>query len=663
MKIFIKALCVLLSIIVLIIPYASYNALEKRIDFEFKIDSVLLEKLNDMEESDKIEVSVWLTNIDKQEEEQEILVALNEKISKGELPAEVIGLFDFESEYGKYYSVKKDIKEIDNAVDTKAMQLAVSTKRKVSSEVYERTNNKKIRALFSEEQINNDIIFKSNYTPSVVITLSKSDVFRIAGSELVDNLYYYEAETIVQSDEELELTSSFGSDLSNNQDGNRSGLYNFSTFQYEMTGIEYMRDTLGYTGEGLNIGIIDFPFANSSTIDYFNQDTIPTWNYCEQTDGIIDAYTSHGNRVACLIAGNYNNSQTGDMFLGAVPDAHLYITAGIDFRSALESLLSENVCVINMSLSIEGDYAGSGMNTYTELSKFIDHIVSQHNVNFVSAAGNEGYIGIVNGSFTYNSISVGNCNSTGERFGGTSGASSYCNLYDTLIKPDLMAPGTGLVIPAGRDNNSDVPIEILGTSYAAPIVTGAVAQLCQMSSSLATNPRLMKSILLSGSTINGYMNLSDMIVTDNTLLDNKFSKQYGSGILNVKNAYDSYTTNYIAHGYIPYFSGSISSSKNVTVTSGSLIRISAVWDKMNTFDHNANPYYIPDVNYESYLLYITSPNNTVYKALYYYDTKLMTSFIASQGGTYNIQLVRMSNSYNNFTSYGLSLSVQGNPLS
>lgn len=46
-----------------------------------------------------------------------------------------------------------------------------------------------------------------------------------------------------------------------------------------------------------------------------------------------------------------------------------------------------------------------------------------------------------------------------------------------------------------------------------------------------------------------------------------------------------------------------------------------------------------------------------------YDTKLLTSFIASQGGTYNIQLVRMSNTYNNFTSFGLSLSVQDNPLS
>lgn len=191
-----KLFCIFLSLVFLFIPFASYNAFGIEInDFELKIDSVLLEKLNDMEGDDSVDVSVWLTNIDKQEEKKKILEALNEKISKNELPAEVIGLFDFESEYGKNNSVEKDIKAIDKAVDTKAMQLAVSTKRKASAEVYEKTNNKKINAIFNKEQIDNDIIFKSHYAPNIVITLSKNDILRVAKSELVDSLYYFDAET------------------------------------------------------------------------------------------------------------------------------------------------------------------------------------------------------------------------------------------------------------------------------------------------------------------------------------------------------------------------------------------------------------------------------------------------------------------------------------
>ena len=45
-----------------------------------------------------------------------------------------------------------------------------------------------------------------------------------------------------------------------------------------MTGISEMRDTFGFTGEGVKIGVIDYPFANSSEIDYFNRDTFALYH-------------------------------------------------------------------------------------------------------------------------------------------------------------------------------------------------------------------------------------------------------------------------------------------------------------------------------------------------------------------------------------------------
>lgn len=656
-----KLFCIFLSLVFLFIPFASYNAFGIEInDFELKIDSVLLEKLNDMEGDDSVDVSVWLTNIDKQEEEKKILEALNEKISKNELPAEVIGLFDFESEYGKSHSLNMDIKSVDKAVDTKAMQLAVSTKRKASAEVYEKTNNQKIKSLFNQQQINNDIIFKSKYTPNFVITLSKNEVMRIAESVLVDSLYYYDvqAESCIQSDDELEIRQTVDSDMMNNRERDRSGIYNFSTYQYEMTDIDYMRDTLGYTGENVKIGIYDSTFANSNSIDYFNTDNL---HFDCINNTLLDQYTSHGNVAACIIAGDYYNADTGDSFVGAAPDADLYFASGGSYRSCLERLISQGVNLINNCKT----FGENGVLTYQDSSRFIDHIVSEHNVTFISVTNNHGIDYVPNFAMNYNGIEVGGCTQSGD-FDNISG---YVNTGNLAFKPDITAPGYDYVLPCTRTTPTVAPSSWGGNSYAAPIVSGTVAQLCQLSSTLATNPRLMKSVLLSGSKINNYMNVSDpehpfsMIVTDSNSTENKFSKKFGSGIVNSINSYNSYSNNYYSSGYIPYFTEYISTSKNINASSGDLIRISAVWDKMNTYDHSLNPSSIPDVPYESYLLYITTPDNTVYKALYYYDTKLLTSFIASQGGTYNIQLVRMSNTYNNFTNFGLSVSVQDNPLS
>lgn len=655
-----KLFCIFLSLVFLLIPFASYNAFGIEInDFELKIDSVLLEKLNDMEGDDSVDVSVWLTNIDKQEEEKKILEALNEKISKNELPAEVIGLFDFESEYGKNNSVEKDIKAIDEAVDTKAMQLAVSTKRKASAEVYEKTNGEKLKALFNEEQINNDIIFKSHYAPYIVITLSKNDILRVAKSELVDSLYYFdtEAETVCQP-EDADIIQNLNSSSNNNLESNRSGIYNFSSYQYEMTGIDYMRDVLGYTGEDVKVGIIDGWFALSNEIDYLVENNVH--RHC-LPDSLLNQYSSHGNDVACIIAGNYNNTVTGDSFIGAVPDAELYLASGYYYIECLEWLVSQGVNLIDCNCT----FGQNGVLTYQDSSRFVDHIVSEHNVTVVSVTNNNGINYVPNFAMNYNGIAVGGCTQSGD----FDNISAYVDTENLAFKPDITAPGYDFVLPSTRPSPNVAPSSSGGNSFAAPIVSGTVAQLCQVSSTLATKPRLMKSVLLSGSKINSYMNVTNpehpfsMIVTDSNSTENKFSKKFGSGIVNSINSYSSYSNNYYSSGYIPYFTEYVSTSKNINASAGDLIRISAVWDKMNTYDHSLNPSSIPDVPYESYLLYISTPDNTVYKALYYYDTKLLTSFIASQGGTYNIQLVRMSNTYNNFTNFGLSVSVQDNPFS
>ena len=647
MKKYLKVLlCFCLSFVLLYSSVIFYgNAVEVN-PYNTKIDYDLVERLNQIDDDEKICVSIWLTDIDHELERQKIEEALNKKIEANELPKESLQLLSLSLDDKLDYNLIDDVSKLDNCISTEETQLIISTKRSVSKELYANENSKKINHLFTCSQIREDLHFVSHYSPTVVIELTKHNILSLNNDEQIESIYYYDLEnSIINGTDEL----SFETQQNNNLDS----LYNFSTYQYEMTGIDYLRDELGYTGEGIKIGMIDFPFANASTIDYFSDDTIQEY-HCA-TGSIINEYTSHGNRCACIIAGNYYNETTGDSFLGAVPDAELYLTAGFYYREALEWLLDQGVNLINSSLIFGND----AINSYGDTAKWIDHIVSQHNVHYICGAGNNEFgAGIQSGFFGYNSITVGNVNQDGV----ISSNSSY-NSNETSFKPDLAAPGTSFILPANRNNPDGVPVSHSGTSYAAPVVSGAVAQLCQASSVLAANPRLMKAVLLSGSTINSNMysgGTNTMLSTLNSA-DNKFHRQYGSGVLNVLNSYnDSVLNGYSFSGYIPNFVNSIQSSKTVSVSEGDLIRVSAVWDKITTVSNSHESGTVQTPSFDTYLLTVNTPDNDNYRALYYYDTKEIVSFIAPSSGTYTISLLRMYNSSNAVTSFGASLSVQSN---
>ncbi|MCD8026360.1 MAG: S8 family serine peptidase [Clostridiales bacterium] len=408
-----------------------------------------------------------------------------------------------------------------------------------------------------------------------------------------------------------------------------------------------MRDVFGYTGEGVKIGIIDYPFASSSEIDYFQNDTFELY-YCS-SDALTDTYSSHGNCVFCIIAGYYEDEDSGKSYYGAVPDAKLYATSGIDYRNALEVLLDNGVDVINCSMIFGSD----GSNNYGDTAKFMDHIVSYHNVTYVGAAGNSGINSIGSGQMGYNTITVGFCDSNGE----ISSVSSY-NSSLSVYKPDITAPGDAFVLPATRDSSTETPSASGGTSFATPVVTGAVAQLCQAVPALASNPRLMKAVLLAGSTINDYIDKEYMISQKYS----GFSRQYGAGILNVLNSYAlvSSRQNY-AEGTIATTTNSVTTTMNINASAGKLIRVCLVYDKCNTItgSHSSSSSTIVSPSVEQWALTITTPDNDTYSKSNSGDSKIMISFLSTGSGTYTFKWVRTSGAQNTTsTSYGIAASVQ-----
>lgn len=530
------------------------------------------------------------------------------------------------------------MKKVDSNISVKDSETAIEEKRNIAVDMYEDKNENFLNSIDCNE---NDVIYACKYAPNIILSLDKNQIYSLCENPNVTDIYYYdeEAESLI-NEQNFDTTLNSVSSTST---------YNFTTEQYDVTGISEMRDTFGFTGSGIKIGIIDYPFANSSEIDYFNEDTFALY-YCS-SKGITDSYSSHGNCVSCIIAGNYSNSTTGDTFVGAVPDAKLYATAGIDFRSALEVLLDNGVNVINSSMIFGGD----GNNNYGDTAKWIDHIVSQHNVTYVGAAGNSGENGVGSGQMGYNSIAVGCCNNNGT----LASYSSYTNTDGKNYKPDLVAPGVSFVLPATRDSSTETPSASSGTSFSSPMVTGAMAQLCQMSSSLKLNPRLMKAVLLAGTKITDSMNEDDVITQSGGNI--ALSKQYGSGMLNVINSYALYSArkNY-SSGSIASTTNTVTKTMSINASSGKLVRVCAVWDKPNTVSDSHSSGIITSPNIDTFMLKVTAPNGSIYTSYYAYDNKSMVSFISSGSGNYTIQLIRQGTAVNDSVSYALAASVQNN---
>ena len=244
----------------------------------------------------------------------------------------------------------------------------------------------------------------------------------------------------------------------------------------------------------------------------------------------------------------------------------------------------------------------------------------------------------------YNSITVGCCDSDGN----ISSYSSYNNTATKQYKPDLVAPGKNIVLPSTRNSSTDNPSAWSGTSLSAPIVTSAVAQLCEASSVLKYNPILMKSAILAGSKITGGMSISTTL-----------NRQYGAGMVNVLNSYGCIVTkgNY-ASGTISTSTSTVTHTMNINARANQVIRVSAVWEKPNTISgtHSSGTIISPSIDIFS--IKITDPNNTEYTSYFAYDNKNVVSFVASGGGNYTIQLIRQGTAVSNNIRYGIVASVQ-----
>ncbi len=268
----------------------------------------------------------------------------------------------------------------------------------------------------------------------------------------------------------------------------------------------------GFDGTGLKIGQIETGVPDTERQGLYNAAVVPRSENISLTD--------HASIVANIMVGED----------GIVPYATLYSTSAkynvstgsvgvytndVEMEN-IEWLISQGVTLINRS------FGGASANgEYDMFSKWIDHVVNQHNITFVQAAGNNGE-GSYKHLYAKNAILVGGMNDNG-----TIDASDDTYYYATshrdkdIRKVDVVAPAVGFSID-GYSNAS-------GTSFAAPHVAGVVAQMMCAVPGMKLKPEAIKAAVMASCT-------RKTISTDP---QNVLSDKEGAGVINALNAVNS----------------------------------------------------------------------------------------------------------------------------
>jgi serine protease AprX len=285
----------------------------------------------------------------------------------------------------------------------------------------------------------------------------------------------------------------------------------------------YYLDTLGIAsvwqqglnGEGIGIAIIDSGIAED--IDFTNLALTRGFNGNSVTP--TDLY-GHGTHIAGIAAGN--GSDSNGRYKGIAPGATLVglkisNDLGIAFESDVVAALQwvydhkaqYNIRIINLSINsgVEASYHNSPLNAAAEILWFSGVVIvvsagnsgDQHGYNTINAPpANDPFL-----------ITVGASDERGTSTVSDDVMAAYSAVgttADGFLKPDIIAPGTGIysvraqlspwaVLYPERLTGDGEYFRLSGTSMAAPMVVGVVALMLQDEPNLT--PDQVKFRLLS----------------------------------------------------------------------------------------------------------------------------------------------------------------------
>ena len=326
-------------------------------------------------------------------------------------------------------------------------------------------------------------------------------------------------------------------------------------------GVDFVKSAYNVDGDGINIAFLEA----GGGVDESN---------VELTSGVIynePTYTNHATDVAIVGAGRINGVASG---------SDIFVRETTIVYDDIDWLIDNGANVINCSWGINAD---SG--EYTALAMYIDYVIRNTRVSIVKSAGNRG-----SGTYTDALITVPGAASNlivvgswSEFSNDISNFSSYKMDDSDYIKPNIIAPGgeehvhsCGFLDTCYDYYSLDIVnsdseyYEKLGTSFAAPQVSGAIALMMEYEPSLMTSPHRIMAMLTAGADV-------DSLSSQTMQSSSGLSKQSGSGLMDLAETFEimAYTRwdTYTYTGSSP----DIITIDDIYLQSGRKIRISHVY--------------------------------------------------------------------------------------
>lgn len=484
-------------------------------------------------------------------------------------------------------------------------------KRKISSDKYSKRNIEKFNNAFPKtkttlfglikmEAKQPDITYVSKYSPVVLADMTPSEINEYKYSNDIDTIYYNKPidkpteETAAEKAEAKSVLAVAASSTSEHE-------------SIQKTSLALTRDTYGLNGSGVKIGIIDEEYPNVSS-EYLKNINI-TYKGKSTFESV------HAETIITLIAGK-------NIVKGAVPNAKLFVTDRKHWTEEIEWLISKGVNVINMSNALGLLFSTS----YNQYARWLDHVAIQHDIHVVIAVGND----TVNPRTTISQPAQGNNIITVGAFSTSTNEAETFSCYlpkategETQFKPDVSAPGDFVIKndPNGRC-----------TSYATPIVTGEVAQLCQINSDMKVRQDVVKSIVMAGA-VKKLLNKSGTAIA--------MREKLGAGSIDAKAS--RYMANSGRYRGVKLVSGDNSYTTSFTVTSSDTqTRIGLAWLRNNraTNSTHIGEGSVDKADLARLTLKVKAPNGTTWTSNHPQGSIQLLSFEPPVTGKYTITVTR-----------------------
>jgi serine protease AprX len=306
----------------------------------------------------------------------------------------------------------------------------------------------------------------------------------------------------------------------------------------EVVGASLVQSSTGYDGAGIGVAVVDSGIAswhddltysgNSSVVRVVGGQRVA--KFVDFVNGATIPYDDHGHgtHVSGIIAGNGYDSDGAQA--GIAPAAHIVslkvldsqgggymsnVIAAIDWMVANRAAYNIRVANLSVGAAVTSSYWNDPLTLAAKRAVEAGIVVVAAAGNFgKNAEGKIQYGGITAPGNAPWVLTVGAYSTLGTASRGDDAMADYSSRGPTAIdfsaKPDLVAPGTGVVslaaanstlyntrpeylIDGTRGTSAKPYLSLSGSSMAAPVVSGTVALMLHANSSLT--PNAVKAIL------------------------------------------------------------------------------------------------------------------------------------------------------------------------